>query len=166
MYVALLLYFICVAWMSTDHFVFVPKIFMVVSSLLLPLMLSAIVWVCERMGNEVLASFFPSALFCQQPFLMAILRKTEAEREREKEWAVRMIKCAFKVSPKYGCLCLNRYEWKVQNSYLCTSVLNYIYYISMRLAIANSCSLPSTQKNKHLPFYQRFIVVNGFVCFV
>lgn len=52
---------------------------------------------------------------------------TSWERERERG----MIKCAFKVSPKYGCLCPNRYEWKVQNSYLCTSVLNYIYCISL-----------------------------------
>lgn len=52
----------------------------------------------------------------------------------------------------------------------------YILYLSMRLAITPSCSLPPShshnvrskeeKKHKHLPFYQRFIVVNGFVCFV
>lgn len=82
MYVALLLYFICVAWMSTDHFVFVPKIFMVVSSLLLPLMLSAIVWVCERMGNEVLASFFSLCIILPTTIFDGY---TEEDRGREKE---------------------------------------------------------------------------------
>lgn len=127
---ALLLYFICVAWMSTDHFVFVPKIFMVVSLLLLPLMLSlaelsasmsVCVCVCVYGQWSFRLAFFP--------FLPTNIFNGYTSWERERERG--MIKCAFKVSPKYGCLCPNRYEWKVQNSYLCTSVLNYIYCISL-----------------------------------
>lgn len=125
---ALLLYFICVAWMSTDHFVFVPKIFMVVSLLLLPLMLSLAelsasmsVCVCVYGQWSFRLAFFP--------FLPTNIFNGYTSWERERERG--MIKCAFKVSPKYGCLCPNRYEWKVQNSYLCTSVLNYIYCISL-----------------------------------
>lgn len=91
--------------MSTDHFVFVPKIFMVVSLLLLPfdVELSVSARVCVYMGNEVFAWLFPFALLCQQPFSMALLSASESENDVER--VVGMIKCAFKVSPKYGCLC-------------------------------------------------------------
>lgn len=105
------------------------------------------------------------------------VKQIDREKERGRE-VVGMIKCAFKVSPKYGCLCPKTDMLRMKSAkfvFVHKCVELYIYYISMRLAI-----IPFLHSSSHTHIIQQqqkkkqtfailsalHIVVNGFVCFV